>query len=123
MSPINSTRSAGQRDNLTARDPDLNLIPRLATEWKATSDTTWEFKLRPGVKFHNIAPVNGRALDMQDIIFSYERFADQAQIVQKFRKLTCAVMAQDRQDALIDVVLRLDELPDSRTMIDLLRFS
>jgi len=25
-------------DNLTARDPDLKLIPRLATEWKATGD-------------------------------------------------------------------------------------
>jgi len=34
-------------DNLTSRDPDLKLIPRLATEWKATSDTAWEFKLRP----------------------------------------------------------------------------
>ena len=54
---------------------------------------------------------------------SEQRFADQAQIVQKFRKLTCAVMAQDRQDALIDAVLRLDESPNSRAMIDLLSFS
>src|SRR5438105_2770762 len=54
---------------------------------------------------------------------SEQRFADTAQIVEKFRKLTRAVLAQDRQDALIDVVLRLDELPDSRTMIHLLRFS
>jgi hypothetical protein len=32
-------------------------------------------------------------------------------------------MTQDRQDALIDAMLRLDELPDSRAMIDLLSFS
>ena len=54
---------------------------------------------------------------------SEQCFADTAQIVQKFRKLTRAVMAQDRQNALIDAVLRLDELPDSRAMIDLLSFS
>lgn len=54
---------------------------------------------------------------------SEQRFADTAQIVEKFRKLTRAVMAEDRQNALIDAVLRLDELPDSRAMIDLLSFS
>jgi aconitate decarboxylase len=54
---------------------------------------------------------------------SEQCFADTARIVQKFRKLTRAVMAQDRQNALIDAVLRLDELPDSRAMIDLLSFS
>lgn len=35
-------------DNLTTRDVDLKLVPRLATEWRTTDDTTWEFKLRPG---------------------------------------------------------------------------
>jgi aconitate decarboxylase len=51
-----------------------------------------------------------------------QRFADMAQIVEKFRKLTHAVMAEDRQNALIDAVLRLDELPNSRAMIDRLSF-
>ncbi len=54
---------------------------------------------------------------------SEQCFADQAQIEQKFRKLTRAVMTPERQNALIDAVLRLDELPDSRAMIDLLSFS
>ena len=58
-------------DNLTARDPDLKLIPRLATEWKATSDKTWEFKLRPNVKFHN-----GDPLTSADVKFSIERTYD-----------------------------------------------
>jgi peptide/nickel transport system substrate-binding protein len=30
--------------------------PMLATEWKTVNDTTWEFKLRRGVKFHNGEP-------------------------------------------------------------------
>jgi aconitate decarboxylase len=52
---------------------------------------------------------------------SEQCFADEAQIVEKFRKLTRAVMTEDRQNALIDAVRRLDELADSRTMIELLR--
>jgi len=54
---------------------------------------------------------------------SEQCFADQAQIEQKFRKLTRAVSTPERQNTLIDAVLRLDELPDSRAMIDLLTFS
>ena len=53
-------------DNLTTRDPDLKLIPQVATEWKTLNDTTWEFKLRSGVKFHNVAPVNGRPFTYLD---------------------------------------------------------
>src|SRR6185503_4212935 len=55
------------------RDPDLKLIPRLATEWKSTGDTTWEFKLRPNVKFHN-----GDPLTSTDVKFSIERTYDPA---------------------------------------------
>src|SRR5216684_8753653 len=30
--------------------------PMLATSWKVINDTTWEFTLRKGVKFHNGEP-------------------------------------------------------------------
>jgi peptide/nickel transport system substrate-binding protein len=43
-------------DNLTSRHPDGKLNPGLATEWKRTNDTTYQFKLRQGVKFHNGDP-------------------------------------------------------------------
>src|SRR5262247_39844 len=33
-------------DNLTARHADGMLYPGLATEWKRTNDTTYQFKLR-----------------------------------------------------------------------------
>ena len=43
-------------DSLTRWDAGLQLQPALATSWKALNDTTWEFTLRPGVKFHDGSP-------------------------------------------------------------------
>ncbi len=40
-------------DALTAIDETGKPQAALATAWKNTSPTTWEFTLRPGVKFHN----------------------------------------------------------------------
>jgi ABC-type transport system substrate-binding protein len=45
----------------------------LAESWTQADDLTYVFKLRPGIKFHNITPVSGRELTAQDIIYSYER--------------------------------------------------
>ena len=45
-------------DNLTSRHPDGKLYPGLATEWKLEGQTTWRFKLRQGVKFHNGDPLH-----------------------------------------------------------------
>ena len=55
-------------DTLTRWDADLKLQPALATAWKNTSDTTWEFTLRPGVKFHDGAP-----LTAEDVKATLER--------------------------------------------------
>ena len=60
-------------DNLTSRHPDGKLYPGLATEWKLEGQTTWRFKLRPGVKFHN-----GDPLTSADVKFSIERTYDPA---------------------------------------------
>src|SRR5216117_129786 len=44
-------------DRLLDRDAKTSKPkPMLATEWKIVNDTTWEFKLRRGVKFHNGEP-------------------------------------------------------------------
>ena len=46
-------------DRLVDRDPKTyKPIPMLATGWKIVNDTTWEFTLRQGVKFHNGEPFN-----------------------------------------------------------------
>jgi peptide/nickel transport system substrate-binding protein len=49
-------------DALVDRDgqrPDL--LPGLATEWTATTPTTWRFTLRSGVTYHNGAPFNAES--------------------------------------------------------------
>jgi len=53
---------------LVDRDENSRLIPGLATSWKALDDTTWEFKLRKGVKFHD-----GSDFTAEDVVFSIER--------------------------------------------------
>ena len=52
---------------------------------------------------------------------SEQSFASADDIVGKFRKLTRGVMAAMQQNALIDAVLNLDKLPDSRTLVERLR--
>ena len=50
-------------DRLLDRDPKtLKPKPMLATAWKVVNDTTWEFTLRQGVKFHNGEPFNAQSI-------------------------------------------------------------
>src|SRR5689334_5735014 len=50
-------------DRLLDRDAKtLKPKPMLATGWKVVNDTTWEFTLRPGVKFHNGEPFTAQAV-------------------------------------------------------------
>ncbi|CCE97029.1 ABC transporter substrate-binding protein [Sinorhizobium fredii] len=55
-------------DPLFKVDTQLQLQPGLATEAKALDDTTWEIKLRSGVKFHD-----GSEFDADDVVFSLKR--------------------------------------------------
>ena len=50
-------------DRLLDRDArTLKPKPMLATAWKVVNDTTWEFTLRQGVKFHNGEPFNAQSV-------------------------------------------------------------
>ena len=58
-------------DTLVSRDANLALKPGLALSWRSVAPTTWEFKLRQGVKFHNGEPFNAQAVK-----YSFERMQD-----------------------------------------------
>ncbi|MGL6110136.1 MAG: ABC transporter substrate-binding protein [Rubrivivax sp.] len=55
-------------DSLLGRDENFKLEPALALEWRNVNPTTWRFKLRPGVSFHD-----GSAFTADDAVFSIER--------------------------------------------------
>ncbi len=58
-------------DCLVDLDTEMNIVPGIATEWYQVDDTTWEFKLREGVKFHN-----GDELKASDVKFTFDRHID-----------------------------------------------
>ncbi|HSR12693.1 MAG TPA: ABC transporter substrate-binding protein, partial [Thermodesulfobacteriota bacterium] len=58
-------------DTLLVRDADIKIKPHLAESYKLVNDTTWDFKLRKGVKFHN-----GEDFNAATVKFVLERMAD-----------------------------------------------
>lgn len=55
-------------DTLVRWDAALKLQPGLATAWRNVNETTWEFTLRPGVRFHDGSP-----LTVDDVKATLER--------------------------------------------------
>ncbi|MGH3118066.1 MAG: ABC transporter substrate-binding protein, partial [Gaiellales bacterium] len=62
---------------------DLTLKGDLAESWQSSADhRRWTFKLRQGVKWQNVPPLNGRELTAADIKYCYEAYAKEG--VQSF---------------------------------------
>src|SRR5262245_26066626 len=60
----------------TNNTDDVTLRPDLAESWQSSSDSrVWTFKIRQGVKWHNVPPLNGRELTAADIKYCYEQYA------------------------------------------------
>jgi peptide/nickel transport system substrate-binding protein len=55
-------------DHLVNPDAAYQMKPGLAVSWKALDDTTWEFKLRQGVKWHDGSPFTA-----DDVISTFAR--------------------------------------------------
>src|SRR5689334_22884314 len=53
MGSIRSTYIRQVFESLVDVDAQGKPVPGLAVSWKAVGDTTWEFALRRGVKFHD----------------------------------------------------------------------
>lgn len=58
-------------DSLIYRNSEMKFEGGLATEWKTISDTVWEFKLRPNVKFQDGTPFTA-----EDVKVTLERMID-----------------------------------------------
>ena len=64
----NSTLHDHIFETLVDLDARLKTQPSLALSWSRRDDLTWEFTLRPGVRFHN-----GQAFTARDVVFSFCR--------------------------------------------------
>jgi peptide/nickel transport system substrate-binding protein len=82
-------------DALVHVDAAGHLIPGLALSWRAVDPTTWEFKLRPGVKFHD-----GSAFSADDAIFSLDRPATLAGSPGPFTSYTRQITGKQAVDPL-----------------------
>jgi peptide/nickel transport system substrate-binding protein len=55
---------------------DMSLKGDLAESWTSSPDArVWTFKLRQGVKWHNVPPLNGRELVAADVKYCFEAYA------------------------------------------------
>src|SRR2546426_7507127 len=55
---------------------DMSLKGDLAESWQSdTAHRVWTFKLRQGVKWQNLAPLNGRELTAADVKYCFEAYA------------------------------------------------
>jgi peptide/nickel transport system substrate-binding protein len=80
-------------DALVNVDPTGKLIPGLATSWKAIDPTTWEFKLRHGVKFSD-----GSDFTAEDVVFSLDRPATLTNSPGPFTSYTKQIVAKEIVD-------------------------
>ena len=66
-------------DGLTILDEptpgDFQQKPQLAESWEQPDSTTIVLKIRKGVKYANVAPMNGRVMTAQDVVYSLKRMA------------------------------------------------
>jgi peptide/nickel transport system substrate-binding protein len=79
-------------ETLVDRDTAGTLIPRLATEWsiKEGDPTTWVFKLREGVKFHD-----GADFTAEDVVFSLDRARSDKSNLRQLHAAVTGVTAVD----------------------------
>jgi peptide/nickel transport system substrate-binding protein len=94
---------------LVRRDNDLKLGAALATSWKNIDDKTWEFKLRPNVKF-----TNGEAFDASAVKANIDRAIDPALKV----KAAPWIAQIDRADVIDPLTVRIITKQPSPVLVE-----
>lgn len=74
LASIRAAVGASMFDSLVGRDAENRIVPELAESWKLLDESTWQFRLRKGVLFHNGEPFNGEA-----VRFTVQRVLDPGQ--------------------------------------------
>jgi len=85
-SGVDQTTSSGVMSRIfrlkTGLDPkvadDHEIEPDLGISSESPDAVTWTIKIRPDAKFHNVAPVNGHAVEAEDIKATFTRALDPA---------------------------------------------
>ena len=102
-------------DSLVHRDEAFKLEPGLALSWQMVNATTWRFKLRPGVKFHD-----GSAFSAEDAVFSIQRAM--APPSQRSFQLKGVTAARKVDDLTIELVTEAPDavLPEKLTFLPMM---
>ncbi|PNQ99111.1 peptide ABC transporter substrate-binding protein (plasmid) [Azospirillum argentinense] len=80
-------------ESLVSMDAKMRLQPELAESWRAVDETTWEFKLRKGVKFHD-----GTEFTAQDFVYSVCRIPNVANSPSSFTVYTKGIAGIEAPD-------------------------
>lgn len=81
--------------NLVETDDRARPVPSLAESWRPVGEDAWEFRLRPGVRFHNGSP-----LTAEDVAFTLERIPTVVNSPGSFATYSQAVRAVEILDPL-----------------------
>jgi peptide/nickel transport system substrate-binding protein len=80
-------------DKLVEYGDKLEIKPALATSWKLLDNTTWEFKLRQGVVFHDGSPFTA-----DDVIFTIDRVPNVPNSPNSFAQFTRGIESVRKVD-------------------------
>ncbi|MBI4198753.1 MAG: ABC transporter substrate-binding protein [Chloroflexi bacterium] len=94
--------------------PSLEVECDLCERWEHPAPTTYLFHLRPGVRWHDAPPLNGRELTAQDVVYSLERLRTPGWPGATLLQAVASVQATDTRT--VEVTLRY---PDADMLLGL----
>ena len=89
-------------DQLIYREPKtFEYKPLLAESWELLNDTTWQFKLRQGVKFHN-----GEAFNADDVVFTLNWISNPENGVKVQRNVNWIEKAEKVDEYTVNLIMK-----------------